>query len=292
MHMKTIIPNLILCLVLCAGMTSAETVQSGDSGSTYLLAGNKYESGKTIRRTLRFEGMGGVMESEEMAGDMSIDFSSFQIVDEYGAVLKEGKKVSTHYALQEEHSVTHWGIGGQLSESSINSPLEGFEVDADYDGSTWVYSLSNGTPTPNQSEALQEILFNIKGELPVNEMAVGSTWSQSPLFVNAYIRRDVSNVRGSVTATFLKVESIDGEQCAIIGIGLESSGDEIHENGTVSIARIILEGTISLSLETFLQKSVDLKGQMSGGLLDDGKMNIYTTPITLSGFEEFVGSDG
>jgi hypothetical protein len=123
---------------------------------------------------------------------------------------------------------------------------------------------------------------------PKTKINIGETWACSPLFVNAYLRRDIKNVIGTVEFALLRVEDVEGERSAIIKVEIESSGDQMNEDGSISLSKIVLKGEIILSLETYLETDLSLKGEMIGSLVRNGKVDLYTSPIKVVASESFV----
>jgi hypothetical protein len=91
-----------------------------------------------------------------------------------------------------------------------------------------------------------------------------------------------------VEFALLRVEDVEGERSAIIKVEIESSGDQMNEDGSISLSKIVLKGEIILSLETYLETDLSLKGEMIGSLVRNGKVDLYTSPIKVVASESFV----
>ena len=293
--MKNLSVTLLFFSVLSFAFSGGETPSSQIevNENTVRLTGNKFDSGDRVRRMIHFEGTNGVssFETDPGSGKMRIDFSRFQIFDEFDPVFESGRKVSTHYHMRDDYSWARWNEGSEFFEVHTTSPLRGYSMVGEHDGSSWTYSLESGSANAAQSEALREIIYHLRSMYPEAEIKIGETWVRSPLFVNAYLRRDIKNVVGSVEFTLLKVENIEGERSAIITVEIDSSGDQMNEDGSISLSKIVLKGEIVLSLETYLETDISLKGEMSGSIVRNGKVDLYTSPIKVAASESFVGDE-
>lgn len=284
----------ILAILMCGAFSGCESTSqvTSPSGERVQLSGNKFESGDRVRRSIRFEGINGALHSGDNAKGSRVDFSRYQVFDEYGVVFEEGRKARTRYRIVDDHSWAKWGEGEEQFETSKTFPLRGYTVVGKSDGSAWTYSLNHRNADPILEAALNSIIYDQRALYPKSEMAIGTTWSHPALFVNAYLQREVRNVSGTSSLTLLRVERVNGERSAVIGLELDSQGDEVMEDGSVSSAKISLKGEIVLSLETYLETKVDLIGEMAGAVTQDGVIHMYTSPIRVESSETYVDEDG
>ena len=291
--MKKRFLSLSAIVVVFLAVTGCETTSNTSSSTeTVRLDGTKYEPGKHIRRTVAFTGFDGKLIGDDGAATkpLLIEFSRFQAFDEYDPTFENGRKVSTFYRIVDDYSSARWGEGDEMNEEYNTSPIRGFQVHGEYDGAAWSYELTNRlvASDPERRAVASDLIYDQRASMPKGEIAVGTSWTHPPLFVNAFLRRDLENVVGLAKLTLSKVTEINGERNAIIDIEIDSSGDEVHANGKVATASLQLEGQITLSLESYLETKIELSGEMSGSLDEDGKLLMYTSPVRVEASERFV----
>lgn len=278
-------------LLLFAG---CETTSSQNAGGDVAvrLNGNPFEHGERVRHTIRFEGQGGKLQTElgRQISESSIRFWRYQVVDEFRAVFRDGQKVETNFALIDDYSEGEWSGEGESVKSVQTSPLRGYSFHGELEGDDWSFELNGGDANTEQREELEGIIYHLRSSLPA-EAKVGDSWTRTPLFVNAFLRRELRNVEGGAVFTLQKVEETADGRRALIGLKINSSGDEVQSDGSISVVRLSLEGTVALSLDTFLQSEISLEGEMSGSVGFSGASRSYVIPIRVSAQESFVDGD-
>ena len=290
--MKNDFLNGLLPLSLLALFSGCQTNSSldGEIEESYQLAGNKFDGGKRVRQTIHFDGIAGTLSSDAKPDleKTQIDFSRYQIIDEFDPSFESGRKTSTNYHLVDDYSTARVKVGEGAIETSSTSELRGYTFRGELIEKRWHYESMSQSASAPQRAALDAVIYHQRSAYPTSPMKIGTKWSHSPSFVNAFLRQEVRNVEGYVNLTLKKVEVIDGELSAVIGIELLSSGDEVHEDGSVSLATIRLEGEAVVSLETYLETELRLSGEMTGSVLQYGMQNVYTSPIELTSRETYV----
>ncbi len=295
---KTNMPNSFLIitlfsggLLLLNGCETTKTPMSSAQEASYSLAGDKFAGGDRVRRLITFEGYDGRLDfhSIPIVEDVRIEFMRYQVFDEFDPVFEAGRKVATRYNVADDfRSATIQGGDGSEWVVSDTSPLRGYTIEAKHGDASWRYSLIGERPSEAQEAALKRVIYHTKSDYPNVPMRIGSTWTHSPLFVNAFLRREVQNVTGEATFTFKDLREIEGEKSAVIGIELTSIGNEVLEDGSVSEATLTLKGETVLSLETFLETSITLEGEMTGSIAFQGNMHRYTSPVKVVAYEAYV----
>ncbi|MBK1877602.1 hypothetical protein [Pelagicoccus mobilis] len=282
----------VFLLLLAFSLVGCESTSSGGGSSAeeVRLDGNKFEFGSRVERTIQFYGIGGTFQVGETAPEKgeSIDFTRHQVVEEFDPEYEDGEKALTHYLIKDDYTSATWTKKVDPQETFATSPLRGYSLTGRKKGGAWSYSLDRTNVDEEMRKALSQVVYDQRATYPDGLVKVGDSWTRSPEFVNAFLSREVQDVSGSAVFALSGVERHKGERCAVIDVKIESSGDEILQDGSVTLARIKLKGQIFLSLESYLELDVNLSGEMVGSLVNNGLVRTYTTPIKLLSNEVFL----
>lgn len=121
-------------------------------------------------------------------------------------VLKEGVKVVA-------------SVMGMDNEEDKPADLEGQTLvgERGKDGK-WTYKLVDGTPDDDQKKELKQKSGpeNDDDLYPAEKVAPGHKWEVDAAKMKSLTGNSMTDVKGKLKQTFVKVEKVDGEECAVI----------------------------------------------------------------------------
>jgi hypothetical protein len=153
-----------------------------------------------------------------------------------------------------------------------NSAIEGETIISDWSGPRkWKHALVDAKPTEKQKKKLDDLTGpdNDDALYPESKVKIGHTWMTDGSGLVNFFDASFTDIKGKLTMKFVKLEEIDGEQCAVI-----------EATGTVTSKAKTDEGTLDMTMDLkrtvwrSLKTGVDLKDKTTGKLKFSGKLSI------------------
>lgn len=137
----------------------------------------------------------------------------------------------------------------------------------------WKHTLVDDKPTAKQKKKLDRRIGpeNDDDLYPEGKVKVGHAWTVDATAMRKFLGNDFKEVSGKMKQKFVKIETVNGEECAVV----ESSGtikgkltDE--DDDVLDVELVVTKATSWRSLKT----AVDIKGKLEGRLKLSGKKKI------------------
>lgn len=176
-------------------------------------------------------------------------------------------------------------IGGMSMTTTEPTELEGEIVISERVGDgKWKHKLVDTQPTEKQKKELDQRLGleNEDDLYPAEKVKVGHEWTANAAALTKLLGNSFTDVKGEIKQKFLKLENVDGEECAVIESNGTIKGKMKDDDGEATLdAEMTLKVTAWRSLKT----GVELKGKMEGKIALSGKQKVddMAIDITLSG---------
>ncbi len=161
---------------------------------------------------------------------------------------------------------------GQDTEEDKPSELEGETVvgERTKDGK-WAYKLVDGKPTDDQQKELKKRQGpeNEDDAYPAEKVKVGHKWEVDASTLKGLTGNTMTDVKGKMKQHFVKVEKVDGEECAVIETtGKLTAKMQPEEDGDPAPD---VEMTIKATGWKSLKTGLEVKGSFDGKIKLSGK---------------------
>jgi len=186
-------------------------------------------------------------------------------------ILKERADISTDF-------------GGGMTMTQPTE-LEGEVVISERIGDNkWKHSLVDTKPTEKQKKELDNRngIENDDDLYPAEKIKVGHTWKVEAKALTKLFGNSFTDIKGELKQKFVKIETIEGEECAVVESSGLVKGKMKDDDGKPTLdVQMDLKATAWRSIKT----GVELKGTFSGDIKLAGKQKIddQAVDITLSG---------
>ena len=185
-------------------------------------------------------------------------------------ILKEQAEISTN--LNDDKKVEPTALEGKI----IISTRVG--------DNKWKHSLVDDKPTEKQKKELDNRngIENDDDLYPAEKVKVGHTWTVEAKALTKLFGNSFTDIKGQLKQKFLKVEKVEGEECAVVESAGRVKGKMKDDDGKPTLdVEMDLKATAWRSIKT----GVELKGTFSGTIKLNGKQKIddMTVDISLSG---------
>lgn len=188
-----------------------------------------------------------------------LDVDGRQITKMKEKVIKEGVKVEVN-------------AFGQKNDEDKPGDLEGETVigERSKDGK-WTFKLVDAKPTDEQAKELKKKQGPESDDdlYPTEKVAVGHTWDVNASKLKSLTGNSMTDVKGKMKQKFLKVEKVDGEECAVIETSGKLTAKMVpeEEGDPAPNAEMELKATGWKSLKTGLE----VKSKFEGKIKIEGK---------------------
>jgi hypothetical protein len=147
----------------------------------------------------------------------------------------------------------------------------------------WKHVLVDTRPTAKQKKELDNRngIENDDDLYPKDKVKVGHTWTVDAAALTKLLGNSFTNVKGKLNQKFVKVEEVDGEQCAVVeSVGKISAKMKDEGEPTVDV-----EMELKITTWKGLKTGVAVKEKYSGTIKLSGtqKVDDVNAEITLSG---------
>ena len=179
-------------------------------------------------------------------------------------------------------------VAGEVQKETEREPLDGKTIIGRKESGLWKFSLQNGQPTKEESDALEEFArtYDIDDfEYPNDKVSIGDTWEIPEGMIMRILGADMAQPSGSGSCTLKEVMKYKNKNHALIISELKMKGTDTDEGFTMEFSA---QGHHYRDMENFIDVDLDYKGQIkiSGEqALDDGAkmLMIMSGPLSISG---------
>jgi hypothetical protein len=277
----------ILAILALAGAWSKPAAAQDDK--TYDLRGPAPQKGQVFKSEMTLKIKNADTTLKVGGQSINLKMTMDMVGEEEQKVLEvDGRNVTKCQSkiTKEQVKVSVPGVADEKTESTA---LEGEIVIstrvADKEGkSTWKHSLVDNKPNEKQKKELDNRngIENEDELYPAEKVKVGHEWKVDAKALTKLFGNSFTDIKGELKQKFVKVETVDGEECAVV----ESSGPVKakmkDEDGEPTLdVEMDLKATAWRSVKT----GVEVKGTFSGTIKMAGKvkMDDMQVDISLSG---------
>jgi hypothetical protein len=205
--------------------------------------------------------------------------------EEQKVLAVEGRNVTKCQTkiIKERAEVTADIGGGPMVEPTA---LEGEIIistrKVDKDGKvTWEHTLLDNKPTEKQKKELEHrIGMENDDELyPAEKVKVGHEWTVKASALTKLFGNSFTDIQGELKQKFVKIEQIDGADCAVIDSTGTVKGKMKDEEG---VPALNVEMDLKVRSWRDLKTGVEVKGTFEGRMKLNGKQKIDDTAVDIS----------
>jgi hypothetical protein len=175
-------------------------------------------------------------------------------------------------------------FGGMNQAMTQPTELEGEIVISERVGDKWKHSLVDTKPTDKQKKELDNRngIENEDDLYPAEKVKVGHTWKVEAKALTKLFGNSFTDIKGELAQKFAKVETIEGEECAVVESEGSVKGKMKDDDGMPSLD---VEMELKVKSWRSIKTGVELKGTFEGKIKLAGKQKIDDAPvdITLAG---------
>ncbi len=262
----------------------------------YDLRGPAPKKGLVSRDTMRFTMKNANIELD-LGGDMKLDgkmdMTSFTEKEEE-ILAVDGRNVTKVRTklLKDEMDRKTTLRGQEPQKENEKKTLVGEIIFSELTKNGWKHSLEDATPSDKQKKELKDFdnPENDDDLFPAERVKAGHAWDIDPKAFKKVLGSKMTDPKGTGKAKFVRVETFDGEPCAVIEMDIDIKGRlkqedsdlEVHLKGKIVSYRSIAEGIdrkFSINGDakfagTVEEDGMKLKMEFSGKMSGDGTSKI------------------
>ncbi|WP_439622569.1 hypothetical protein [Gemmata sp.] len=175
-------------------------------------------------------------------------------------------------------------FGGMNQAMTQPTELEGEIVISERVGDKWKHSLVDTKPTDKQKKELDNRngIENEDELYPAEKVKVGHTWKVEAKALTKLFGNSFTDIKGELAQKFAKVETVEGEECAVVESEGSVKGKMKDDDGMPTLD---VEMELKVRSWRSIKTGVELKGTFEGKIKLAGKQKIDDAPvdITLAG---------
>jgi len=190
----------------------------------------------------------------------------------------KGREVTkTKARVLKEKTKTNMGGDGEFEEKAGELEGETILTQRAKDG-TWTHKLVDAVPTEEQEKELKKRNGpeNEDEIYPAEKVAVGHTWKVDAAKMKSLTGNTFTDVKGKMDQKFVKVEKVNGEECAVIETRGTMTGKLKDDDGTPDV-----ELKITSTSWRSLTSGLELKGEFKGTIKIEGKTKINDEEVDM-----------
>ena len=199
---------------------------------------------------------------------------------------REVVKMKTKVVKDSTESVSD--LGGTETKDDKTGDLEGETVitTKGKDGK-WKNTLLDGKPSPEQKKELdtREGPENDDELFPEEKVAVGHTWTVDASKMKSLTGPSFTDVSGKMKQKFVKLEKVDGEECAVIETTGTFKGKMKDDDGNPDV-----EMTVKATGWRNLKTGLEVKGTLTGTIKVEGKLKMGDDEVEMKLVGKVEGS--
>lgn len=185
--------------------------------------------------------------------------------------------------IKERAEVTADIGGGPMTEpTALEGEIVISERVVDKDGKTsWKHSLLDTKPTEKQKKELDHrIGIENEDELyPAEKVKVGHEWTVKAAALTKLFGNSFTDVKGELKQKFVKIEKVDGEDCAVIEAAGMVKGKMKDEDGMPALD---VEMDLKMTAWREIKTGVEVKAKFDGKIKLNGKQKIDDAAVDIS----------
>jgi len=269
-----------LLLALVAGSFASPVVAADD---TYDLRGPAPKKGAvlTTKSVLKITDADVVLKVNEQEIKLTQSMTITNEEEETILEVKDREVVKTKAKITKERIKTVTTLGGQDMSDEKTGDLEGqiLSNERTKDGK-WKASLVDGAPTDEQKKDLAKRNGpeNDDELYPSDKVAPGHKWEVDAAKMKSLTGNAFTDVSGKMKQKFVKIEKIDGDECAVIETTGTIKGKIKGDDGETPDAELKLTATGWRSLKT----GVEIKAKFEGTIKISGKTKVDGEEVNMS----------
>ncbi len=216
---------------------------------------------------------------QELQAKQSVNSSDEEEITVLAVKDRQITKVQTK--VRKDVAETSMALAGQpaMSEEKKGN-LEGTVIISERTGpGKWKHALVDTEPTAKQKKDLDKRVGpESEDELyPAGKVKVGHTWTVEAAALQKVFGGAISDLKGKVKMKFVKVEMVDGQECAMIESAGSITGVAKEDDNTLAV-EMQLKATSWRAIKT----GVELRSKGEGKLKMSGKIEQGGQEIELS----------
>jgi hypothetical protein len=270
--------GLILVAAAAAGSRAA-----GDD-ETYDLRGPAPKKGTVLTTKTVVKMKDAAITMKVMGETRKIKASMVETTEEEVKILAVTGRDVTRYQTRVVKQETQLSadVEGMAIDEKVTDDLEGETIISERgSGGKWKHTLVDTKPTEKQKKELNKRsgLENDDDLYPEGKFKVGHTWTVEASALKKVFGNDMSDVKGSLKQKFVRVEKVDGEECAVIESSGKVTGKMKDDDGEPTQNVEMDMTTVSWrSLKT----GIELKGTLKGRFRLSGKQMIGGADVDMT----------
>lgn len=260
--------HLLACLVFL--------VYRGTGDSLVDLRGLPLPVGTILRTETNLKGQDGSLtitgDGKEVHGKSNRSTASVEEVKILD--VRDGRPTKFSKTVIAFRTVLEDTIDGMVHPDTDVCPLENETILFEVNGGDWVNSLAGKQPTPRQARRLAEMLPPDSDDFkyPLEPVRPGHTWSIKGAALHRFLGPGFLLVEGEISCIFERIETFQGEPCAVISCSLQVKGKMLNDDGQEFLVEMGGIGKVhrSLGRGVDLQETMRGQWQFQGIQTDDG----------------------
>jgi hypothetical protein len=253
-------------------------MSSAPAQETYDLRGPGPKKGQVIASTSTLKMKDSNLELSVQAQKIKLRQTMVVTTEEEEEILEvKGREVTKTKALVVKELTKTSMEGGDTEEKAGELEGETILTERAKDG-TWTHKLAEGKATEEQEKELKKRNGpeNEDEIYPEGKVPVGHTWKVDAAKMKSLTGGTFTDVKGKMDQTFLKVEKVNGEECAVVETKGTMTGKMKDDDGTPDV-ELKITSTSWRSLKTGLE----LKGNFKGTIRIEGKTKINDEEVDM-----------
>ena len=251
---------------------------AGRADETYDLRGPGPAKGQVIVSSSTLKMKDSDLELSVKDQKIKLKQTMVVITEEEEEILEvKGREVmKTKATIVKELTKTSMG-DGEADEKAGELEGETILTERTKDGK-WVHKLVDAKPTEEQEKELKKRNGpeNEDELFPAEKVAVGHAWKVDAAKMKSLTGNTFTDVKGKMDQKFVKVEKVNGEECAVIETKGTMTGKLKDDDGTPDV-ELKITSTSWRSLKTGLE----VKGTFKGTIKIEGKTKINDEEVDM-----------
>jgi hypothetical protein len=182
--------------------------------------------------------------------------------------------------------------GAAAPPGTVMNELEGESILSErIGGSKWKHSLADTDSTEKKKKELDNLngFENDDDSYPAEKVKLGDTWKSEAKSLTRLFDDSFSDLSGEMKRTFLKLEEIENEECAVVQSTGLVKGKMKDEAGEPSM---VMEMDLKLTSWRSLKSGIYVKEQFEGKIKLSGTQKVEDEKVKFSVSGPFTGESG
>ena len=275
-----------LAVVLAAGGGWGRPATAGED-KTYDLRGPAPTKGQTFLTKMTLKIKDADTTLKVMGQTLKVKVSMNVVGEEEQKVLAvDGRNVTKCQSkITKERAEISTDLGGMNMTQTMPTELEGEVVISERIGENkWKHTLVDNKPSEKQKKELDSRngMESDDDLYPAEKVKVGHTWTVEAKALTRLFGNSFTDIKGELAQKFVKIETIEGEECAVIESKGAVKGKMKDDDGQPTLD---VEMDLKVTAWRSIKTGVEVKGTFDGKIKMAGtqKVDDAKVEITLSG---------